>query len=174
MSYKFNERELKKSFNRYYNFYRMKRSPSKLENWTRFTLNKQTIDTIQKQGVSITYSGFKLKPYPYNPYFFYRIIWSIMKLWKWIKKTNIKLKHSFTGGFFVLLFFIIANIPKYLPNNDQEPNQEYIDTLKYKEHKIQYLQTFSDSLLTEIKQKEAIIKEFELAQKDSTLMNGND
>lgn len=55
-------------------------------------------------------------------------------------------------------------------NNTQKETQEITD----KEHKIQYLQTFSDSLLREIKKKEGIIKEFELAQKDSTSMNPND
>lgn len=160
MSDTFDENELKKCFNRYHGFYRMKRSPKNQENWNRFTLYKKSINTIQEHGKSIIGSEFNVKTFPYNFYFLYRIIWSFMKLWKWIKKTNIKLKHSFTGGFFVLLFFIIANIPNYLHNNNQEPNQEMIDTLKYKERKIQYLQNFSDSLLTEIKQKEVIIKEF--------------
>ena len=53
MSDVFDENELKKSFNRYYNFYRMKRSPKNNEKWSKFTLDKQNIESIQKHVISI-------------------------------------------------------------------------------------------------------------------------
>lgn len=168
-SEKFNEKELKRSYNKYYSFYRLKRRYKNTKHWNRFTLDKQSINTIQKNGKGIL-GGFEMETYPYKPYFYYKIIWLFMSFWSWIKKTNIKLKHSLSGGFFILIGFIIANMPNYLPNN-RERNQEILDTLRCKEYKIQNLQTFSDSLLIEIKQKELIIKEFEQVQKDNNLKN---
>tara|TARA_R110002096_G_C14392804_1_gene706687 strand:- start:76 stop:600 length:525 start_codon:yes stop_codon:yes gene_type:complete len=174
MSDTFDERELKTSFNRYYDFYRMKRSPKNQENWTRFTLQKQNIDTIQKHGTSIIGSDFNIKPFPYNFYFLYRIIWLFMKLWKWIKKADTKAQKFVKSGFVIIIVYVLGLITKCdffnLNNKTLKETQETTDI----NHKLKYFQTFSDSLLTETKQKEAKLKEYEQAQKDSTLMNDND
>ncbi len=138
--------------------------------WRKCTYDKKTFEFLIENNLK---TKNEIRNFPYIPYFFHRIKWSSMKLWKWIKKTNTKLKHSLSGGFFILIGFIIANIPNYLPK-DQHNTQEILDKLNNKDRKIQNLQTFSDSLLIEIKQKELIIKEYELAQKYSTLMNDND
>lgn len=61
-------------------------------------------------------------------------------------------------------------MPKDQHNTDQKETREIIDT----NHKLKYFQTFSDSLLKEIKKKEAKLKEYELAQKDSILKNESD
>jgi hypothetical protein len=138
--------------------------------WRKCTYDKKNFEFLIGNNLK---TKSEIRSFPYKPYFFHRIKWSFIKLWKWIKKTNTKLKHSLSGGFFILIGFIIANIPNYLPK-DQHNTQEILDKLNNKDRKIQILQTFSDSLLIEIKQKELIIKEYELAQKDSTLMNDND
>lgn len=177
MSDTFDENELKKSFNRYYNFYRMKRSPKNHENWNRFTLQKQNIDTIQKHGISIIGSDFNVKPFPYNFYFIYRIIWSFMKLWKWIKKTDPKLKKVQNSAFFAILLFVsMFFIKHYIENEQQDKIEKYEQELKLKDQTIQNYEAFSDSLLTEIKKKELKIKGgFEQAlQKDSTLTHETD
>lgn len=177
MSDTFNEKELKTSFNRYYDFYRMKRSPKNREDWNRFTLNKQTIDTIQKQGKSIIGSDFNIKPYPYKFYFLHRIQWSFMNLWKWIKKTDPKIKNVINSGTFIIIGAVsMFFFNRWLDNEQQDKIKKYEQELKLKDQTIQNYEVFSDSLLIEIKKKESITKGgFELVhQKDSTLMNDND
>lgn len=73
---------------------------------------------------------------------------------------------------FVSMFFI----KHHIENEQQDKIKKYEQELKLKDQTIQNYEAFSDSLLTEIKQKELIIKGgFELAHpKDSILKNGND
>ena len=181
MSETFNKNELKKSFNRYYKFYRMKSSPKNKNNWNRFTFDKQNIEAINKFGISILGSQFDYKPYPYKPYFIYIIIWSFMSLWKWIKKTEPKLKKIQNSAFFAILLFISMFLIKhYIENEQKDKIRTYEQELKLKDQTILNYKAFSDSLLIEIKKMELAIeaetdKETDKAHpKDSTLKHETD
>jgi hypothetical protein len=97
-----------------------------------------------------------------------------MNLWKWILKADTKAQKFVKSGFVIIITYFLGLITNCdffkSENSNPKETQETIDI----NHKVKILETFSDSVLTEIKQKELIIKEFQLAQKDSILRNETD
>lgn len=162
-------KDFKYSYNKLHKIYRVELFEH--GKWQKITYDKNNFEFLIKNNLK---TKNEIRNYPYSPYFFYIIKWSFIKLWKWIIKADTKVQKFWKSGFVVVIVYLLGLITKCdfftSNNNTQKETQEITD----KEHKIQYLQTFSDSLLREIKQKEGIIKEFELAQKDSTSMNKTD
>jgi hypothetical protein len=142
--------------------------------WRKCTYDKKNFEFLIDNNLK---TKTEIRNFPYKPYFFHRIKWSFIKLWKWIKKTDPKLKKIQNSAFFaVLLFISMFFIKHYIENEQKDKLKKYEQEMKLKDQTIQNYEAFSDSLLTEIKKKELIIKgDFELFhQKDSTLMNDND
>ncbi|WP_143744088.1 hypothetical protein [Maribacter ulvicola] len=104
-----------------------------------------------------------------------------MKLWKWVKKTDPKLKKIQNSAFFAILLFISMFFIKHCVENEQQDKiEKYEQELQLKDQTIQNYEAFSDSLLIEIKKRELIIKEEitkevgKVHPKDSILKNDND
>ncbi|WP_397447801.1 hypothetical protein [Polaribacter sp. R77954] len=95
-------------------------------------------------------------------------------LWIWLEKFDKKVQKFWKSGIMLVIVFIIGNLTKIdffnSKSNNQKETQQIIDTIR----KLKYFQTFSDSLLREIEQKEKIIKEYKQAQKESILTHQND
>tara|TARA_R110002049_G_scaffold277604_3_gene456153 strand:- start:4861 stop:5358 length:498 start_codon:yes stop_codon:yes gene_type:complete len=139
--------------------------------WRKCTYDKKNFEFLIANNLK---TKNEIRNFPYKPYFLYRIKWSFINLWKWIIKADTKAQKFVKSGFVIIITYFLGFITNCnffnSHNTDQKETQEIIDT----NHKLKYFQTFSDSLLTEIKQKEAIIKEFEQAQKDSTSKTQSD
>lgn len=161
--------DFKYSYNRFYKIYRVELF--KHGKWQKITYDKKNFEFLINNNLK---TKNEIRNYPYKPYFFHRIKWLFLKLWKWIIKADTKARKFVKSEFVIIITYFLGFITNCdffkSHNTDQKETQETIDI----DHKLKYFQTFSDSLLTEIKQKEEKIKEYELAQKDSTLMNDND
>ena len=77
-------------------------------------------------------------------------------LWIWLGNFDKKIQKFWKSGIMLVVVFIIGNLTKidffYSKSNSQKETQQLIDTIR----KLKYFQTFSDSLLIEIEQKEKI------------------
>jgi hypothetical protein len=116
----FNKSELRKSYNTYHKFYRMKRSPIGKDNWGRFILDKKTIETIQQHGKDIV-GNFDFKTYPYNPYLYFVIKWRLMFVRDYFNKKSTRKEIKFWGG---ILIPIIATFIALLSVIDNKINRK--------------------------------------------------
>ena len=164
-------KDFKYSYNRFYKIYRVELFEH--GNWRKCTYDKKNFEFLIANNLK---TKNEIRSFPYRPYFLHRIIWSFMKLWKWIKKTDPKIKYLLNSGTFILIggiFMFFINL--WLDNKKQDIITNYEKEMKQKEQTIQNYKAFSDSLLKEIKKKESTIKGFEQAHpKDSILMNESD
>lgn len=164
-------KDFKYSYNRLHEIYRVELFEH--GKWGVFTYDKKNFEFIIKNNLK---TKNEIRNYPYKPYFLHRIKWSFTKLWRWIKKTDPKIKSVINSGTFIVIgavFMFFINL--CLDSEQQDTITQYEQEVQLKDQTIQNYKTFSDSLLTEIRKKESIIKGFELAHpKGSTLTNGND
>lgn len=141
--------------------------------WQKITYDKKNFEFLINNNLK---TKNEIRNYPYKPYFFYIIKWSFLKLYKWVKKTDPKIKSIIDSGTFITIGAVFMFFINYWLNNSlQDKITNYEQEVQLKDQTIQNYEVFSDSLLIEIKKKESIIKDFELAHpKDSTSMNKND
>jgi hypothetical protein len=164
-------KDFKYSYNKLHKVYRVKLFEH--GKWRKCTYDKKNFEFLIANNLK---TKNEIRSFSYRPYFFHSIKWLSIKLWKWIKKNDPKIKYILNSGTFIIIGAVsMFFINHWLDNKEKDTITKYEQELKLKEQTIQNYEVFSDSLLREIKKKELIIKDFELAHhKYSILMNGND
>ena len=167
--------DFKYSYNRFHKIYRVEL----LEHgkWRKRTYDKKNFEFLIANNLK---TKNEIRNFPFKLYILHRIKWSFMNLWKWLNNIEPKVKKIKENAIISIVLLSFGYLIKNCESKQKASSQvsritNYEQELKLKEKTIQNYKAFSDSLLTEIKKKELIIKDFELAHhKDSTLMNGND
>ena len=166
-----NVSDFKYSYNKFYKMYRVQLFEH--DKWQKCMYDKTNFEFVINNNLKTNY---EIRNYPYKPYLYFIIKWSFMNLWKWIKLNDPKIKYIQNSGTFWIInivFIFITNC--YLNNEKTQKIEKYEKDLKLKDKTIQNHKVLTNSLLKEIKQKESIIKDFEMAHlKDSILKSKND
>jgi len=102
-----NDKEIKACYNIYGKYYRVYRSESNKNNWTRFTVDKRTLKHLIQNDMTL---GYDFKLYPYKFRFLYVFKWSFLSLIDKLKKFDKKLSQFFGGGYWKLIASIILVI----------------------------------------------------------------
>jgi hypothetical protein len=141
--------------------------------WRKCTYDKKNFEFLITNNLK---TNKEIRNFAYKPYFLHRIKWLFINIWKWIKKTDPKIKSIKNSGTFIAILAIsMFFIKRLLDNKQKDTIIKYEQEVELKDQTIQNYKVFSDSLLTEIKKKELIIKDFKYAHpKDNTLMKEND
>jgi hypothetical protein len=105
------ENEFNTSYNRTGKFYRLYQSRKGYDDWNKITLDNNNFDFLIKNNFEY---GEKYKPFPYKPYFYFRIKWFFQSIWEKSIKLDPKIKKLFNSGFLLGCGFLLLVITSVL------------------------------------------------------------